>query len=161
MINSKKNIFILLFGFINISAQTISNDKEAYDYCAANKNTLIAIVWPIAQGKEKKIENLLNSYGTIKYKKKTYLKPKEAFFLLKMAHSNIYIPDMSEHVRWYFPKGTFKKQARIFVWEFKGTMKAALDCKYAIRDLFDLQYRSIHINDNHYETIELAKFFFK
>lgn len=39
-------------------------------------------------------------------------------------------------------------------------MKHNLACKSAIRKLWpELQYRSIHINDTHEETVDLAKYF--
>jgi hypothetical protein len=68
---------------------------------------------------------------------------------------------MKDHLKWYFPsEKTYRHPARIFVLEFNA-MANNLSCKYAIRKLYpSLEYRSIHINDFHFETIELAKLFF-
>jgi len=67
---------------------------------------------------------------------------------------------MNEHVSWYFPSGAFKRPARIFVVKAKSTA-TMVQCKYAIRRLFGLQYRAVHVNDTHPETVELAEFFFR
>lgn len=67
---------------------------------------------------------------------------------------------MQEHVKWYFPRGTFQQKARIFVVHFPSAAQAVA-CKLEIRRQFKLEYRSIHINDTHQETLELARFFFK
>lgn len=136
----------------------LSSDKQAYAYCRDNKKSFVAIMWPIAQGKDKEIERIFKRYGKLLYHKKMHLNSKKAFYLLQKAHPHI--TDMSEHVDWYFPQGTFEKPARLFVLEFNNA-ETAITCKMAIRGLYHLQYRSIHINDTHEETKELAEFFFK
>jgi len=136
----------------------LSSDKQAYEYCVDNKKSFVAIVWPIAQGKDKEIERIFKKYGKLLYYKKARLNSKKAFYLLQKAHPHIV--DMFEHVDWYFPQGTFEKPARLFVLEFDNA-ETAVACKMAIRGLYHLQYRSIHINDTHEETKELAEFFFK
>ncbi|MBY0109927.1 MAG: hypothetical protein K2X90_02335 [Candidatus Babeliaceae bacterium] len=143
-----------------VSGYLLHSDQEAFAHCVNNQNTFIAIIWPIAQGKETVIQNIMNRYGKILYKKEMYFTPKKALYVLKKAHANANISNMKEHLNWYFPKGTYAQPARIFVLEFKD-MAHNLACKYAIRKLYPyLQYRSIHINDYHYEAIELAKLFF-
>jgi len=144
-----------------VSGYLLRSDQEALTYCHTHQNVYIAIVWPIAQGKEKFITNIMNRYGKILYRKETYFTPSRALHILKKAHANANIPtSMKEHVKWYFPKGTYQQPARIFVVEFDD-MQHNLACKYSIRKLYpSLQYRSIHITDYHYEAIELAKLFF-
>lgn len=153
------NIFILLLcnNSTNTNSIPLATDREAYAYCMNHKKSFIAIVWPVAQGQDAKIKQIFNEYGQIKYQKNVYFTHRQAFKLLKKAHPHI--QDMHEHVNWYFPSGTFQKPARIFVVKFKDT-ETAVACKHAIRHLFSLQYRSIHINDTHSETIHLAQFFF-
>jgi len=144
-----------------VNGYALHNDQEAYAYCLNHPNAYIAIVWPIAQGKDSLIKNIMNRYGKILYKKEIYFTPTKAFYILKKAHANANIPtSMKEHVKWYFPKGTYQQPARIFVIEFDD-MPHNLLCKYSVRKLYpSLQYRSIHITDYHYEAIELAKLFF-
>ncbi|MBA3954383.1 hypothetical protein H0X48_03645 [Candidatus Dependentiae bacterium] len=64
---------------------------------------------------------------------------------------------MQDHFHWYFPGNTLAKPARIFVVSYNNS-QVAKKCKYAIRKLFHLGYRSIHINDTHAETVQLAHF---
>jgi hypothetical protein len=143
-----------------ISSYLLHSDQEAYTYCLHHSNAFVAIVWPIAQGKETFITNIMNRYGKILYKKTHYFTPNKAYSILKKAHANANITNMKEHLKWYFPPGTYQQPARIYVIEFND-MANNLTCKYAVRKLFpSLQYRSIHINDYHYEVIELAKIFF-
>jgi len=148
----------MLFSWTLLSAQ-IPDDSQAFDYCMTHHNSFVAIVWPIAQGKDERIKRTLNKYGQIKYQKNLYFNPEQALALLTRAHYNAKIADMKEHFRWYFPSGTFEHPARIFVVKFKN-VNAATECKYAVRRLFNLQYRAIHINDTHNETMELAELFF-
>ena len=154
----KLKIIAMLFSCSTSYAQ-IHDDAQAFYYCMTHHNSFVAIVWPIAQGKDYQIKRTLNKYGKIKYQKNIYFTPEQAYSLLTRAHYNAKIADMEEHLRWYFPPGTFEQPARIFIVKFKN-VKIATECKYAIRRLFNLQYRAIHINDTHDETIELAELFF-
>lgn len=136
----------------------LQTDKQAYEYCLKHKKSFVAVMWPLAQGKDKAIERIFKKYGKLLYYKTAHLNFKKAYHLLQKAHPHI--PDMSEHVAWYFPEGTFALPARIFVLEFESA-EIAVACKLAIRSLYNLQYRAIHINDTHSETVELAEFFFR
>ena len=66
---------------------------------------------------------------------------------------------MDAHFSWYFPKGALDNPAKIYVIKASSLSKV-LTCKYAIRKLFNLQYRAVHINDTHKETIALAEILF-
>ncbi len=152
---------ILYFSSTFVGGYLLRSDQEAFTYCQNHQNAYIAIVWPIAQGKEIVIQHIMNRYGKILYRKETYFTPSRAHHILKKAHANANIPtSMKDHVKWYFPKGTYQQPARIFVVEF-ADMPHNLACKYSVRKLYpSLQYRSIHITDFHYEAVELAKLFF-
>lgn len=139
-------------------AYELKNNREALAYCKQEPQSFVSIVWPIAQGKSEQIEQIFNQHGQLKYKKIVTLNPSQAFYLLKTAHPHI--PNMKEHVTWYFPPGTMNKPARVYVLKFDST-NTAVTCKHAVRKIFKgLQYRSIHIVDTHPETIELAEYFF-
>lgn len=140
----------------NALCEILNSDQEAYNFCISHPHSYIVIVWPIAQGKDKEIKKICAAYGLIHYEKRVYLSQEQAYYLLKKVHPHI--ADINEHVTWYFPDNTFKKKARIFVFTCLDHSQVVA-CKYAIRRLFKLQYRSIHINDTHAETLELAKFF--
>ena len=134
------------------------NDAQAYSLCKADKTSYIAIVWPIAQGKDESIEKLFRKYGSLKYKKIVYFKPDQSAMLLHDAHPHI--TNIKEHVTMYFPSShIYKQPARIYLVTFKD-LDTAVACKLAIRRLFNLGYSSIHITDYHYEAIKLAEFFY-
>jgi hypothetical protein len=161
----KRIIVSLVMLVIETCPTFLQNDQDAYRHCHSTQNTYIAIIWPIAQGKELFIKNIMNRYGTILYYKPFYFNKASAYVILQQAHQHIpngqpHCGSMKEHLKWYFPKGSYDNPARIFVLYFKDT-DHALSCKYAIRKLFPgLQYRSVHINDYHSETMQLAQFFF-
>lgn len=152
-------ISIVAVSYLGTSiAHTCTDDQQAYTYCLQNPQSFIGIVWPITPNHDTQIRAILNKYGSIHYRKNIVLTREQAFMLLQKAHPHI--QNMEEHVNWYFPPGTFKKMARIFVLAFNKP-ETAVACKHAVRRIFkNLQYRSIHINDTHAETIELAQFFF-
>lgn len=155
-------IYCLLLSNLSVShAAMLSTDAQAYNYCLSHQSSFIAIVWPIAQGKDNRIEQIFNKFGRIIYRKIVYFTPKKAYKLLKQAHYNANISDFKKHLAWYFPPGTYEQPARIFVLTFENAGQATA-CKYAIRNILfpHLQYRSIHINDYHAETVDLASSFF-
>lgn len=137
------------------------SNEQIHTFCKENKKSFIAIVWPIAEGKHQEIVSLLDSHGKIVYEMRKLLNPQKAFIILKKSHYNCpQVTDFKKHLKWYFPSNElFKKPARIFVCLFDTTDKAT-QCKYAIRKLFNLSYRSIHINDTHSETCELVQLLF-
>jgi len=143
--------------FAEKTTYPLGNDKQAYDYCISHQKSFIAIVWPIAEGHDDTIQYLFEKYGTIKYRKNFYFTYEQALQILRQAHPHIVA--MHEHVLWYFPPWAYEKAARIFVIKFE-TADDAVTCKHAIRRLFTLQYRSVHINDTYDETMYLAEFFF-
>jgi len=148
-----------IFCPIMLIGQEINNDQDAYLFCNSARNSFIAIVWPIAQGKDNQIEQLLNKFGTVMYRKKMLLSPWQAVVLLTKAHQHI-VTNMKKHVKWYFPSSDiYTQKARIYVVTFKNALTAK-SCKQAVRNLFHLQYRSIHINDTHKETREFAGLLF-
>lgn len=132
-------------------------DAQAYDYCKKHPHAFIAVVWPLVQGKDAELHAIFKKHGKLVYRKEFFFTYKTARRTLKKAHP--LIADLDDHVDWYFPAGTFQQPARIFVVEFKDAA-TAIACKMEIRHLFKLQYRPIHINDYHYETVEFAKLFF-
>ncbi len=143
-----------------LSATTVTNDQEAYQYCLTHKQSFFAIIWPIAQGKDKEIQAILNSYGTIKYRKDVYLSARGASKLLQKSHPAVPLILKKAHFKWYFPHGILKNKARIFLVKFKN-VQTAVACKQAVRSIFDLQYRSMHTTDTPEDALEMANFFFK
>lgn len=151
-----KRIIMALF-LLYMPCMYSFSDDDALRYCQRHADLFVAIMWPIAQGKQEKIEKIFNEFGRILYQKTVYFTPESAYKILKKAHPQII--DMDAHVRWYFPRETFNYPARIFLFKCKDAQTATL-CKYKIRSLYKLQYRPVHINDTYEETLELAHIFF-
>ena len=153
--------YILTQSTVTIQGKELPLDEHTIiNYCKKNKDTFIAIIWPITQGKTKKIESLFSHYGKICFKKEILLTEEIAYHILKESHYNCPAArDMESHFAWYFPKGALDNPAKIYVIK-SSSLSKILKCKYAIRKLFNLQYRAIHINDTHKETIALAKVLF-
>ncbi|MBA3954384.1 hypothetical protein H0X48_03650 [Candidatus Dependentiae bacterium] len=61
-------VLLLLFACNITKTLEIQTDAQAYDYCIKNNKTFIALVWPVAQGKDTELNKLLNSYGRVHYK---------------------------------------------------------------------------------------------
>ena len=158
-----KNIYFVLITLIATlhSTDLSSNSSNILAYCKKNKDTFIAIVWPITQGKTQEIETLFSHYGKICFKQTMKLSEETAYHILQESHYNNSqaVRDMDAHFAWYFPKGVLDNSAKIYVIKASSLSKI-LKCKYAIRKLFNLQYRAVHINDTHKETIALAKVLF-
>ncbi len=154
----KVGLILGLIWWAGIALAGVNNDQEAFSYCRSNPNAYIAIVWPIAQGKQDEIEAIFKEYGRIIYKKRIRLTSDTAYIILQKAHKNI--ADMATHMSWYFPPNVINKKARVFVFECSNQANVVA-CKLKIRNLFNLQYRSIHINDTHRETMELAHLLLK
>ncbi len=130
----------------------ISNEV-AYSYCKKEKKSLIVLIWPRAQGKDKEIKQLLNLYGSIKYHTKVYFSSEQAHYVLGREHP--FVTNISEHVKHYFP--TYEKPVHLFIWKCPNTV-TAVTCKTEIRKLFNIGYVSIHITDHHEGTVKLARY---
>jgi hypothetical protein len=138
----------------------LTSDKEAFKYSLTHTNTFIAIIWPLVQKNIAAVEHTLASWGTVCYKKKKILSPERAYSILFAAHRNARAAaNKTNHYNWYFPKDSLIHPARIYLMEF-SSLKSAIACKHAVRRMFNLQYRPIHINDTHTETLELAELLF-
>lgn len=148
-------LFIVTYHAVLIALGT---DQEALVFCKSHTESFLAIVWPIAQGKDEKIEKLFRKYGTLQHKKVVYFNHTQGARILQDAHPHI--TNMQEHMKMYFPSSsTFAKPARVYLLTFKN-LETAVKCKHAVRHLFDLGYSSIHITDYHHEAIKLAEFFY-
>lgn len=158
------------------TTQTVKTDADALQYCQTHENSFIAIVWPLAQGKETEIVEAFNRFGKIYYQKTMLIPETEIFKLVDIAHNSYFcdgVPFLcdnqadkiaqfvKEHKQKYVPSKDAAQQAsRIFVLAFNDE-KTATACKKAIRTLFNIGFYSIHINDTHDETLELAEHLFK
>jgi hypothetical protein len=140
-------------------------DALALEYCKTHKNTYIAVIYPVGQGKEKEITELLQSCGPIIRTKKIYLKNDGPFYFIKHVYKgHHWIGDwdndfgsVREVVRYRFPKQ--HQATRIFLFEAPNQKKVK-KIKAQIRSIFSKGRKTMHTTDFHHETISLANVVF-
>ena len=158
------NLVILIsiigvIGPVNLIAKSTVKDYAKIKAYLKDPKSYIAIVWPIVPLEaDPQIEAMLHKYGKILHKSSIMLNRTDAYVLLRTAHPHIL--NTADHVNWYFPADAFSRPARVYIVLFDN-LDIAVEAKHKIRRLFNLQYRTIHINDTRSETKALGKFFFK
>lgn len=157
------SLFINYTGYTGCSNKPIVKDQDAIDSCIKNRRSYIAIVWPITlkYKNHKKIDNYLNSLGTILYKKKILLQKKAPKILIDYTYQNENIFGKESKC---FPKYSFnKKKAGYLINAYLldyPSYNRIHKIKHQIRHLFNLGFNSIHITDTHKQAIALAHFLF-
>lgn len=143
-------------------------DAMALEYCTLKKNTYIVAIMPAALGLDREIESILNTYGTIVYEKKVMLNQRGALnFVLHAYRRDPWIGTWSNNfadarykTNCSFPQDHRKKNPmRVFLIESES-LEQVKACKKKIRALFGINNYSVHINDTHEETIDLARTLF-
>lgn len=153
----KVYVGLLLMGLV--SGLVVLADPGAWQQALQFADSHIALVWPITPaGADAKIEQHLSSAGQILYRQAILLNKILAKQLLRHAHPQIV--DLEKHFRWYFPGHTLSKPLRVYIVRF-ANLAEAVATKRAIRKLFNLGYRAIHINDTPAEAQELAQLLFR
>jgi hypothetical protein len=155
-----------------LAANAGVTDRQMLNFCKTNENSFIAIVWPNAQGFDNEIVDLFHEHGTVYGQKNVILSGTEIANVVRMAHRDVFMHKkqvldifemddyVAQHVRNYMPFAqNAQKCTRVFVVTFKD-VDTQRKCKQHIRNLFNMGYLSIHINDTHDETVELAEYFF-
>ena len=137
-------------------------DAMAYEYAKLKDNTYIVIIWPTAEGKEKELSEILNSYGKIVYRKDVYLNRNGSVQLIRQVYkreswigsSRSNFIGARNKASWCF-KGT--GPLRVFLFESNNDL---VEMKEKIRNMYGVGKHSVHVNDDHKETVELAGLFF-
>lgn len=136
-------------------------DAIAYQYCLLNSNTYLAIIFPSAQGKDEAIRATLEKYGSIFYQKSVYLFNHGARNLVTEIYAGeSWLGDWSNNFAGAIGKvePCFQHSGPLRVYVFETEDLALVRrAKDEIRQLFNLENHSIHINDTHQETIRLAQ----
>jgi len=142
-------------------------DAMAYQYAKLKKNCYVIILFPSARGHEQEVLDVLSSHGTLVYHKNVHLSERGQLNLVKTLYrGESWLGNRSSNYAGAFVKvnncfpAPFKNQPiRILLFECDSLdgVKAA---KSGVRKLFGIGNDSIHINDSHEETIELAQTLF-
>ncbi len=133
----------------------------ALEYCRLKRETYAVLVFPSAVGRHQEILGILLSHGHVVYEKE--------FFLGKPARLNL-IRTVYAGEPWLGTEATAYNGAnakaslcfdgdgplRLFVFETHDP-ENAVRIKHQIRELFGIDKSSVHINDNHEETLRIAE----
>lgn len=132
-------------------------DAMAFEYCRLKKDTFISIIWTDWYKHKDFIQKKINEYGTIIHYKDVVLNENGARFLLASIPEKAGTIKM--HMERYFPNIS-KEDAliRVIVCRLKDVSRA-IACKYKIRELLHSDSSCLHIDDNHSQTMDLARLF--
>lgn len=140
-------------------------DAMALEYCMLKENTYMVHIFPIASGNDDKVRLMLNEYGNIVYEKDICLHHHGPFNYIKLTYQGDSWLGNSENnfqgarndAQKKFSNKTYPM--RVFLFECDNLPKIR-ECKNRLRSLFNVGNYSIHINDTHEQTIELAQTLF-
>ena len=150
--------------FINQGLKRKYADNIAFTYCMLNKKARIANVFPIGNMPDKQVENILNKYGSIYYKKKIKLNQQGQDYVIKeMYIDEKWIGNLEDDFKNAKDRARTgfedKDTLRVYVY-VPNSLKDAVKAKTEIRTIINKGNFPIHINDTHEETIRLAKTYF-
>ena len=135
-------------------------DYIVLQYCLLKPNTRLVFIWPSAIGCMSQLENILEKYCQIIYRKEIVFSENGQKNIIRLAYSKEdwlgsyedgFIGAKNK-ARWCFDQ---PGPAVIYVVESTGDLFAM---KNEVRSLFGIGKHSIHINDTHQETVELSKY---
>jgi FkbM family methyltransferase len=136
-------------------------DYSAFEYCRLNKKAYVATVFPKAKNKDAEIVQILETIGEIYYSKRIRLFNHGPQNLMKVAYADApWIGTRENNYRSAASSGEiiFGKGGVMWVIVFSAdSLEVVKDAKQKIRSLFSLGNRSIHINDTHEQTIQMAQ----
>lgn len=148
-----------LFFTVHAVDAAVKGDRAALEFVKQNSNTYIAIVWPRAYEHKKYISKKLSSYGNTRIVQSKTLRLSEAgaWHFFKNAHRGATSSFMRKTLKNYLTgcKAPFKLQALLLQTDL--SLEELIKCKKAIREKIGISYWSIHINDTHQETLEMAE----
>jgi len=136
-------------------------DAMALEFCRLSPNMVIAVVFPVAHGRDHEILEILSDYGQIIYEKQVVFSEIGRHNLIRQLYRNEswlgmdgeITPGLRHHVDQRFLNNRPTK-FYFFVCMDLSKLKQA---KARVRALFDLKNDSIHINDTYEETIRIAE----
>lgn len=138
-------------------------DSMALEYCRIKINTFIVILYPAAVGKKVELQNLLNKYGNIVYKKSINFSKNGSVNLIKnIYHTEEWLGDNKNNYSGARDKANycFSTDGVLNAFLYESKIDNVLVLKNEIRELYGVSNHSVHINDRHEESIWLSKLLF-
>lgn len=136
-------------------------DAMALEYCRLDRSVRIAAIFPVAKGQDERIDQLLEQCGPILYRKSVVFSRSGRANLVRVLYRGESWLGEGRHesagLRHHVEERFVSGRAVRFVFFESRSSKDLADVKSEIRALFELGNDSIHINDHHHQTIELAE----
>lgn len=150
-------------GYKELSFGGLNSNQLDYivlQYCLLKPNTRLVFIWPSAIGCMQQLENVLENYCQIVYRKEINFSKNGQKNIVRLAYSKegwlgSYedgFMGAQNKASWCFDH---PGPAVIYVVESTSDLIAMKD---EVRSLFGIGKHSIHINDTHQETVELSKY---
>jgi FkbM family methyltransferase len=136
-------------------------DDMVLQYCRLDSSVRVAVLFPVAQGRDQEIFELIRECGPIVYRKDIIVSRNGRANLIRLLYRNESwlgdgdrpTPGMLHHVN-----NRFVDYVPVKLIFFVGKDENAnRRLKERIRALFDLGNDSVHINDRHAQTVEIAE----
>ena len=129
-------------------------DTMALEYCKKHEDTFIAIIWPtVDYSKEQLIYEILSEHSVVAYRKKFTLKNNGPLEVLKAIPEKA--PTIQNHYSFYFPPQLEEYQLICFVVRSPSAEEVTIS-KKKVRQVLNLYPFSIHVNDIHWQCLDLA-----
>jgi FkbM family methyltransferase len=136
-------------------------DSMALEFCRICLNMVIAVVFPVAEGKDDEIQSILKDYGQIAYEKQIVFSELGRHNLIRQLYRNEswlgVDGDITPGLRHHVEKRFLNDLPVKFYFVICKDDSKIKEAKARVRALFDLQNDSIHVNDTHEETIRIAE----
>ena len=137
-------------------------DAAVAGYVRRKPTTRMVLVWPTAENRDDELSSVVERHSRVVCRKDLHLTPAGSVnFVARAYRHEPWLGDASDDfagarnkARWCFQG---KGPLRLFVVEASDDLIA---CKDEIRGIFGSGKHSVHINDTHVETVELARLAF-
>lgn len=155
------------FGFTYFQKQGLdekSADAAALQYCRLRPDTYVVTLFPSAIGQDDEVCAILNRHGRLVYAKQVALNRRGARNLIcELYAGEPWLGDWRNNFAGANGKmePCFRSEGPVRVYVLQATnLDAVRAAKVEIRDLFGIANHSVHINDTHAQTLQLAQLFF-
>jgi len=134
-------------------------DAMASELCRLKPNTFIVLVYPRAQGRDAELQALVETHGSLWYAKQVKLHGPGPVNLVRQVYADE--PWVGSWRNGFAGAGNkagwgFHGDAPLRVFVVESDPDHMLALKQAVRELYQVENHSIHINDTHAETLQLA-----
>ncbi len=136
-------------------------DDLALEYCRLDKRVRVAVLFPVAQGRDHEVKQILEGCGPILYTKSVILSRRGRENLIKLLYKGESwigdgikpTPGVLQHASQRF----LDDEPVRFIFFIGGDDSRNRLAKSCIRALFDRGNDPVHINDTHSQTISIAE----